>query len=246
MQIGAAHFSPDRPGPYAIAQNETRLCLAMGIGSFTGFDLNTALGQDLCKWFVQQVIEQSSANIQSIQQIFAETPETLKYIADNFHDAQSYPDPEWQHPACTFIGGFIENRQAYWGWQGNEEAYLVRGSELIRKTQGHSWFYDFSPDMQAQVDEAPALKHFSQIPKHAIKSNPGHTQQPEFLDSPWQLQPNDNVIVLSGKLAFHLSLEQIIAATQENLVENVAQHLIQSGADSDSPYSHAAIVVKIA
>ncbi len=106
--------------------------------------------------------------------------------------------------SCTALCAVLVSSQAYIGWLGAEEACLVRDSEIMARTEGHSWIRELREQGLLTIEEV--LKRprrvvtRSLIPGEGVPSETPELLTPDFLPRPWALRAGDAVLVATERL----------------------------------------------
>jgi len=149
--------------------------------------------------------------------------------------------PEHRGMGTTMTAVLIDDQVGLVGHVGDSRAYLVRGGELRRLTDDHSWVADRV--RQGLLSEDEASKHrYRNVITNAIGATPSFRL--DVLH--FEVQPGDVVLVVSDGISMLVS-EPLMAQLVSTLRPQAAvARLIREANDRGSPDNVTAVVLKVA
>lgn len=145
--------------------------------------------------------------------------------------------------SCTLICALLKDYQAFIGWIGSNQAYLIRGGNIIAQTAGHLMSKE-NPDMWQAF-----FNKWKYNPSRAIGSNGINEiqSQSELLIEPWSLEPNDSIIFATNMLLEIIEVEDLSKIIWGNTPKESAEKLVERARaqDREKQWGVGAVVVGV-
>ena len=123
----------------------------------------------------------------------------------------------------TFVGCFLRERKAWFGWVGDSRGYLWRRGELHPTTSDHSLLNELIKTGRLTDEEIENFQH-----KNVITRALGMADQTEVDVSTWDLEPGDVCVVCCDGLTGMVTDERIAEILgKESDLQKACQQLVE-------------------
>lgn len=102
----------------------------------------------------------------------------------------------------TVASAYVEGGKAHVAWVGDSRVYLVRGSEVVRRTKDHKLVQDLVDSGQLTAEEA-RRSALSSVITRALGGRPPDAPAviPDGYETPWELARGDRLLLCSDGLS---------------------------------------------
>ncbi len=135
-------------------------------------------------------------------------------------------------PGCTVVGIYIRGGKGYVAWVGDSRVYLVRDGAVAARTRDHKLVEDLVQAGELTPAEAKVSALSSVLTRALGGRKPdGKRLEVSILETPWELQPGDWLVLCSDGLCDLVGDEELPELLEYSTPEEACARLVQVALD---------------